>query len=259
METVPALLHSLQSLVSNPQRIKSEEPLPQDPQYHVDDANAFENYSRGAGYAEALVKTEEDEDLAAERRQLQDAEDFAADLAARAAQLRDGVLGLLRATAGEGTASAPDAAAVPALTERVALLEAELAAAESRFEGMAAARNAATASERRVRRGLYRLAGGRLTVEEVLQAVEEEDGGTAAILDAEGPDVAAAPLGAVVSSSDAAPRSPASSAARSRGVEESPAPNGEEHAQLKKRLRDMQAVAETRDKKITEVRCWPML
>jgi len=127
---------------------------------------------------------------------------------------------------------------------------------------MANARNEAAASERRVRRGLYRLASGRMTVEEVLKAVEKEDNGvsfmeTLAMIDGmNSKNVASSPHGptsAVVSSGDGAMSSPAFSATVGGEFKDSHAANAEEVAQLKKRLQDVQVIAETRDKMITEV------
>eukprot|EP00581_Thalassiosira_minuscula_P019716 CAMPEP_0183726420 /NCGR_PEP_ID=MMETSP0737-20130205/23121_1 /TAXON_ID=385413 /ORGANISM="Thalassiosira miniscula, Strain CCMP1093" /LENGTH=997 /DNA_ID=CAMNT_0025957749 /DNA_START=275 /DNA_END=3265 /DNA_ORIENTATION=- len=254
VETVDSLLHSIQSLVSNPQKIKSKKSVPQDSKYHENDMNNFETYSKGT------VKTEEDDDLINEKRRLKEMEDFASDIASRAAILRDGVLGLLRAVAMEGGANTKsDSSSSPLLKEQVARLESELEATESKLEEMANARNEAAASERRVRRGLYRLAGGRLTIEEVLKAVEKDDNGESfmeklAMIDGmNNKNVTLSPDGtsaAVVSSSDG---SPALSAAVAGGSKDSLAASGEEVSQLKKTVQDLQAIAESRDKKITEL------
>lgn len=265
METVHSLLHSIQSLVSNPEkRIKSENKssLPKDPSYHVDDMNNFESYSKGT------IKMEEDDDLINEKRRLKEMEDFASDIASRAAILRDGVLGLLR-TVAQGASSnsknANDASStVPALKEQIATLESELQSTESKLEEMANARNEASSSERRVRRGLHRIAAGRGTVEEVLEAVEDEDdNGVSFEEKMQKIDGLSSPNGttgasAVISSSDGvggAMSSPAFSAAvGSGGSKDSPtAMNGVEVAQLKKDLQEVQVRAESRDKKIAEV------
>lgn len=227
-----------------------------DPQYHADDLNNFEGYSKGT------IKMEEDDDLLNEKRRLKEMDEFAADIASRAVILRDGVLGLLRAAA-QGTPNVNASSfSVPSLKEQIATLESDLKVSESKLEEMANARNEAAASERRVRRGLYRLASGRMTMEDVLKAVEKEDNGvsfmeTLAMIDGMSSNKAAtssSPDGATstaVVSSDAM-SSPAHSAAVG-GSKESPAANGEEVAQLKKNLQDVQVIAETRDKKIAEV------
>lgn len=259
VETVSSLLYSIQSLVSNSAKVNSsKEPPPQDPQHHENDLNNFETYSKGT------IKMEEDNELIEEKRRLKEMEEFATEIANRAAMLRDGVLGLLRIAA---TASAPGAiddaaASAPLLKERVAMLESEVKSTESKLEEMANARNEAMASERRVRRGLYRLASGRMTMEEVLKAVEKEDNGvsfmeTLAMIDGmNSKNTLSSPDGtAVVSSSDGAMSSPAfSAAATAGGSKDAPGGgNAEEVAQLKKSLQDVQVIAETRNKKITEV------
>ena len=255
VETVLSLLHSIQSLVSNTEKIQSTEHPPQDTQYHVDEMNNFESYSKGT------IKMEEDEDLLDERRHLQEMEDFTANIAARAAILRDGVLGLLRtASVSQGAPLADAAPSDPLLKEHIALLESELESSESRLEEMAHARNEAAASERRVRRGLYRLASGRITMDEVLKAVEKEDNGvsfveTLAIIDGlNNRNGLLSPDGhAMVSSSDVAMSSPAYSTAVAGGSKDSHAANADEVAQLKKSLQDIQVISDTRDKMIADV------
>ena len=251
VETIHSLLHSLNCLVTNSEKIQSiGEDSPQDDQYHVDELNNFESYSKGT------VKMEEDEDLVEEKRQLQEMDDFATNIAARAAILRDGVLGLLRNySMSQGVSSNIDAAL---LKEQIALLESELEFSESRLEEMAQTRNEAVASERRVRRGLYRLASGRMTVDDVLKAVEKDDNGvsfmeTLAMIDGMNSNRGGlfSPDGttAMVTSSDQAFSSPAHSAAAA----DSPAANAEEVAQMKKSLQDVQAIADERDKMIVDV------
>lgn len=205
---------------------------------------------------------DEDEDLMDEKRRLKEMEGFAADIAGRAAILRDGVLGLLRAATTSQGLPGGNVASIPLLKEQVATLESELRSTESKLEEMATARNEAAASERRVRRGLYRLASGRMTMEEVLKAVEKEDNGvsfmeTLAMIDGmNNKNVMSSPGGttsAAISSSDGAMSSPSFSTAVAGGSNDSSAASAEEVAQLKKSLQDVQVIAEARDKKITEV------
>jgi hypothetical protein len=257
VETVNALLRSIQSLVTNTAKLECNEHPPPDPQYHVDDINNFESYSKGT------IKVEDNEELLDEKLQLKEMESFAADIASRAAILRDGVLGLLQtAAAAQGALNIDAASSVPILKEKISKLEAEIILTESKLEEMANARNEAAASERRVRRGLYRLASGRMTVEEVLKAVEKEDNGvsfmeTLAMIDGMNTkNVASSPHGptsAVISSLDGAMSSPSFSATVGGESKDSLAANAEEVAQLKKSLQDVQVIAETRDKMITEV------
>lgn len=254
VESVNSLLRSIQSLVSNAKRINSKEPSPQDPQYHEDDLNNFEGYSKGT------LKVEDDQDFMNEKRHLKAMEEFATDIASRAAILRDGVLGLLRTVSLGGSVSNSDSHSASTLKEQIARLESTLNSTESKLEEMATARNEAVASERRVRRGLYRLTSGRMTMEDVLKAVEKEDNGvsfmeTLAMIDGmNNKNVMASPDGvttAVVSSSEGVMSSPAFSTALAGGSKDSP--DGEEVAHLKKTLQDIRVIAETRDKKITEL------
>ena len=243
--------------MSNTEKLTNSKDQPElhDPQYHVDDLNNFENYSKGT------IKMEDDADLIDEKGRLKEMDDFASDIASRAVILRDGVLGLLRTAAQGKPPNAADASfSVPSLKEQIASLESDLKSTESKLEEMANARNEAMASERRVRRGLYRLASGRMTVEDVLTAVEKEDNGvsfmeTLAMIDGMNSKNTSSPDGApstAVVSSDGVMSSPAHSTAVGASGSNSAA-NGEEVAQLKKSLQDIQVIAETRDKKIAEV------
>lgn len=255
MESAHSLLQSIHSLVCNTEKIKSNKSLPQDPQHHVDELNNFETYSRGT------IKMEDDEDLLYEKRRLKEMEEFTIDISSRAAILRDGVLGLVRTVTSRGESGVSShSPSVPLLKEQIARLESELNVNESKLEEMANSRNEAVASERRVRRGLYRLASGRLTMEDVLKAVEKEDNGvsfmeTLAMIDGmNNKNVLSSPDGTTaVVSSEGAMSSPAFSAAVAGGSKDSPAVNGEELAQLKKSLQEIQVVSETRNKKIMDV------
>jgi hypothetical protein len=257
VETIDFLLRSIHSLVSNTSKLESNAEPPPDPRYHVDDLHNFESYSEGT------VKVEEDDDLLDEKHQLKEMEEFATDIATRAALLRDGIFGLLRTTAAAQGASNGDAASpIPLLKEKISKLESEILSTESKLEEMANARNEAAASERRVRRGLYRLATGRMTVEEVLKAVEKEDNGvsfseTLAMIDGmNNKNLASTPNGptsAVISSLDGTMSSPAFSTAMGAESKDSHVANAEEIVQLKKSLQDIQVIAETRDTMIKEV------
>lgn len=247
VETVHSLLLAIKNLVTNNDSIKTDtnSSLPKDQSYHVDDMNLFENYSKGT------IKEEDSQDLIDEKLRLDEMEGFATDISVRAASLKNSVLGLLRkAVEGKGDVSAANIASVTELKEQIATLESELSATDSKLEEMAQARNEAAASERRVRRGLYRLASGRMTMEDVLKAAEKEDNGvsfmeTLAMLDGVNENKASSPPSAVAPS--AAMSSPSAS-------KETSAASSEEVAQLKKSVQDIQVVAETREKKIAEVR-----
>lgn len=246
VETIHSLLLAIKNLVTNSDPIRIKSALPNDKNYHVDDMNLFENYSNGT------FKEEDSQDLIDEKLRLDEMEGFATDISMRAASLKSSVLGLLRkAVEGKSDGSPANIASMVELKEQIATLEAELKATDSRLEEMAQARNEATASERRVRRGLYRLASGRMSMEDVLSAVEKEDNGasfmeTFARLDGANENKASSSSPTAVSASTVM-SSPAAS-------KETFAASSEEVAQLKKHVQDVQVVAETREKKIAEVR-----
>lgn len=262
VENVHSLLHSIQSLVSNPENLKVKKDPSRDSQYHEDDENNYETYSKITRAAK--VEEEDGNDIAEEKRLLKEMEEFSSNIANRAAILRDGVLGLLRtAVGGTLVKTSNSTSSVALLKEKIGTLESSLKSTESKLEEMASSRNEATLSERRVRRGLYRLASGRMTMEDVLGAVEKEDNGvsfmeTLAMIDGmnSNKNALSSPDGTmsgVVSSPDGAMISPAFSTAVGGGSKDAPGVNGEEAAQLKKSLQDVQVIAEARDKKITEL------
>lgn len=198
METVRALLLAIKDLASNPPtsnphsptdgKIKSNDDHDDNALHkHVDDLNNFENYSRT--HDDSLVAKEEcDDEFIDEKCRLDEMDDFATHVANRAVRLRDGVLELLRAAlssqsqpqqqhpqegdeiavksdpdvvASSSSSNSFNSSALPSvlsLKERIVHLETELRENDERLEEMAKARNEAVASERRVRRGLYRLA-----------------------------------------------------------------------------------------------------
>ena len=203
------------------------------------------------------LEPDENAELLSEKSLLDDMEGFVGDLAARTRSLKDGILNLLRNSAkGEssngGASESASSAEIAELKARVSSLQSRLTSTTSQLEEMANSRNEAGASERRVRRALYRLASGRMTLEEVMAAVEKDDGGVSF-------SETLADIDAVASK----PPSPGGVHAKAVTAENTPengcdagesSVNPEEIAQLKKSLQDVQAVAESRDEKISEVR-----
>lgn len=185
VELTRALLLTIQDLASsddplpnnshrNSQHSKTKEPPSDDDPYlmHVDDMNNFENYSR-TGNAN-FPNDDDDGDLLEETSQLDEMEDLACHVANRAMKLRDGILEMIRVASGASSTSpslnvSKGSHSVPLLKEKIVQLEGQLRANEERLEEMAKARNEAVASERRVRRGLYRLACGRMKMDDVLK------------------------------------------------------------------------------------------
>lgn len=154
VETASSLLSALKDLVPNT-------PLPPDTSprtkhHHVASLNNFESYSKGT------IKEAEDEDLTTEKLHWKETNEFSSGLSARAKRLHSAIL--------QATTSSPDnIASIADLKQEIVRLEAELNDMDGKLEEIARARNEAVASERRVRRGLYRLASGRMTLEDVLK------------------------------------------------------------------------------------------
>lgn len=119
------------------------------------------------------------------------------------------------------------------LQTQISLLKSKCRDYEVRVTELAKSRDEALESERKVRRGLYRIASGRMKLEEVLKAVNEEGDGLTDILDR---DVAAA----------AAPQVPL-------GLVEKGDDSDESVLQLKKQLQDMEEIASSRKKQIEKV------
>ena len=235
------MLSALKDLISGT-------PLPSDKptetkSHHVDSLNNFESYSKGT------IKEPEHEELTNEKIHWKETNEFASAIASRAKRLHSAIL---QAT----SSSSSDAKTTADLKQEVVRLEAELKEMDGKLEEIANARNEAVASERRVRRGLYRLASGRMTLEDVLKAVEKEDNGvsfmeTVAMIDGMNHNKTSSPDGAttVPSSSDAL--SSPSSAVTSK--ESTSAAYAEEVNNLKKSLQDAQAISEAREKQIAEL------
>ncbi|MGA0861039.1 MAG: hypothetical protein ACO3R2_15855 [bacterium] len=135
--------------------------LPLDPptetkSHHVDSLNNFESYSKGT------IKEPENEELIDQKLHLKETNEFASAIASRAKRLHSAIL---QAT----SSSSPGTKTTAELKQEVIRLEAELKEMDGKLEEIAKARNEAVASERRVRRGLYRLASGRMSLEDVLK------------------------------------------------------------------------------------------
>ncbi|KAL3785307.1 hypothetical protein HJC23_008871 [Cyclotella cryptica] len=242
VETVPSVLSALKDLVSStPLQL---EPPTKKSQHHVNTLNNFESYSNGS------IHEKDDEDLIIQKRNWEETNEFAAALTSRAKRLHSAILKASSATATDTEIE---------LKQEIIRLEAEIKVMDEKLEEIAKARNEAVASERRVRRGLYRLASGRMTLEDVLKAVEKEDNGvsfmeTIAMLDGLNNKKSSFPDGAtsgIAPSSMDATSSPSFSAATSK--ESSGLANAEELNTLKKSLQDVQAVSESREKQIAEL------
>lgn len=132
------------------------------------------------------------------------------------------------------------------LEGQVATLKSQCRDLEARITELANTRDEAVASDRRVRRGLYRLAAGRMKLDEVLKAVEDDDkDGAAAIM-------------AMEVANEASNEQPVSSSTAIDAVggdpEEGEVVDGAQVVSLKKQLQDLQEIANSRESQIEQVR-----
>jgi len=233
VETAPSLLSALKDLVSHTPLPPADIPT-ESKSHHVDTLTNFETYYKGT------IEAPEDEELTTEKIRWKETNEFASAISSRAKRLHSAILQSSAVSSDTNTSD---------LKQEIIRLESELKGMDDKLEEIAKARNEAVASERRVRRGLYRLAGGRMSLEDVLKAVEKEDNGvsfmeTIAMIDGMNNK---SPDGATTSDALSSPSS---------GVTTKDSPNtanAEEVNNLKKCLQDAQAVSESREKQIAEL------
>ena len=127
------------------------------------------------------------------------------------------------------------------LEGQVAALKSQCRDLEARMAELATTRDEAVSSDRRVRRGLYRLAAGRMKLDEVLKAVEDDD-----------KDGAAAMMAMEVAEEVAASSEPPSVTVGD--AEEGEVVDGAQVMQLKKQLQDLEEIASSRESQIEQVR-----
>lgn len=133
------------------------------------------------------------------------------------------------------------------LEGQIATLESQCRSLEARIKELAITRDEAVESDRRVRRGLYRLAAGRMKLDEVLKAVEDDDkDGAAALMAME--------VAEEVASNDQTTSTVATTATVGE-AEEGEVVDGAQVAALKKQLQDLEEVAKSRESQIEQVRC----
>lgn len=116
---------------------------------------------------------------------------------------------------------------------------------EAQIDELSKARDDLTESERKVRRGLYRLAAGRMKLDEVLKAIEESD--------EDGAATAAWMEGPLESFTATAVGLTSTTTTTSLGGVEEETVDSAQLAQLKKQLADLEEVSSCREKKIQEV------
>jgi len=140
------------------------------------------------------------------------------------------------------------------LQDTVTRLEADNTTLQERLEELSRTRDELVESDRRVRRGLYRLAAGRVQLKEVLKAVasaDEDREAAAAWIEAAGSSVIAPPLTSSTSASSIAKNG--SEKIKAEDDNGTAAASSEEVAQLKKQLADFNDVAKARDEQIQKL------
>jgi E3 ubiquitin-protein ligase BRE1 len=184
----------------------------------------------------------------ADTQQLDDLLRITDNVAKRATTLQRWIWSLLQRL--EGTDASLAAAEAGQLNqEQVARFKAKNKTLKAQLKELARSRDEMTASDKRVRRGLYRLAAGRVQLKEVLKAIvisDEDKEAAAAWL-----EVTPTPVVAIASSGTSA--TPAS-AVKSEGDEKEGLVNSAKVAQMKKQISDVEQLASARDEQIKKVR-----
>ncbi|KAL3925441.1 MAG: hypothetical protein SGILL_000406 [Bacillariaceae sp.] len=135
------------------------------------------------------------------------------------------------------------------LQEKVIRLEAENASLQERVQEVARSRDEIVESDRRVRRGLYRLAAGRQELKDVLKAVASADQDKEAA--AAWMEASAAPVLGASASSSTAVKAAAEKVKSDDDTEKQV--SSEEVTQLKKQIADLTEVAAARDDQIKQL------
>jgi E3 ubiquitin-protein ligase BRE1 len=238
VELVGALFNALAALGSNGiPRIKSDVDM------DVDDSDEDD-----LQLPEPLAIGEEDEeDDPGYQEELAALMGITSNISKRANTLQGWILALLhRIENGATAASSGLSDQVHAAQQQVARLRAKNKTLKAQIQELARSRDELQESDKRVRRGLYRLASNRVQLKEVLKAIvscdEDKDAATEWMEFGGGHAISttnAAPASAMVKSEDS-------------GVKQSPV-SSEEVARLQKKILDLEQVASSRDDQIKMV------
>jgi hypothetical protein len=246
VELIGALLDSLAALGTNTKRrrrIRGEE---DDDAMSSSSAEMDEDENEAADASEALME-------GAERQQLDDLLRITDNVATRAATLQSWIWTLLQRVEkanSNGTASSED----PGHLQQVTHLKAKYKTLKAQLKELSRSRDEMFASDKRVRRGLYRLAAGRVQLKEVLKAIvasDEDKEAAAAWM-----EVTHTPA-AVISSSAAAASAAATPSVKAEGGDgekEEQKVDSAQVAHLTKQAADLEQVAAVRDVQIKKVR-----
>jgi E3 ubiquitin-protein ligase BRE1 len=167
--------------------------------------------------------------------QLRDIHQTADSVSKRATALQRWIWGLLRKITSEDNSGKHPLLKLAKLEAKLSALKAQVQNFQIQITELAKCRDDAVESERRVRRGLYRLNAGRMKLDEVLKAIETDgrDGSDALMAMEEN-----TPL----------------PAAESHPEEDDDVVDSSQIAQLRKQIRDLEEISSSREKQIAEVR-----
>jgi chromosome segregation ATPase len=158
-------------------------------------------------------------------------------IAKRAKVLQEGIWKVLSGGKNSGEV-APAVLSAAELQGQISALQSQIRDYEVQIAELTKSREEALDSDRKVRRGLYRLAAGRMKLQEVLKAVEDSDkDGMAALM-------------ALEEAQD--PAAPAAAEATSENGDQ--AVDNAQVERLKKQLQDLEEVASSREQQIEKVR-----
>jgi len=193
-------------------------------------------------------------------------------VSSRARLLQQCILKVLTSSNGSSTSTSSSSKSkalqhTAELTAQISTLQSKCKTMQTKIQELAKARDDATNSDRRVRRGLYRLASKRMKLEEVLKAVEDDnhmDGTHATWVALEEAAAAAAAAAASTtprmnkSSSSAGQEDVSAIVKREDGQQQDNTTTAEqvdsaELAKLKKQLQDLEEIASSRETQIDEL------
>lgn len=166
--------------------------------------------------------------------QLIDIHQTADSVSKRATALQRWIWGLLRKITSEDDSGKHPLLKLAKLEAKLSALKAQVQNFQIQITELAKCRDDAVESERRVRRGLYRLNAGRMKLEEVLKAIETDgrDGSDALMAMEENVLVPAA---------------------ESHAEEDDDVVDSSQIAQLRKQIRDLEEISSSREKQIAEL------
>lgn len=171
-----------------------------------------------------------------EEEHLRDISRAADSVSKRATALQRWIWGLLRKVTEEDESGKHPLLKLAKLEAKMSALKSQVRDFQTKLAELAKCRDDAVDSERKVRRGLYRLNAGRMKLDEVMEAIETEDkdGSGALMILEENPPAAAVPVAAT--------------------DEDGETIDSAQVAVLRKQVRDLEEISSSRDKQIGDVR-----